>query len=127
MKLHYFHSPHGNFGDDLNGWLWPKLLPGLWDEGEDDITARRVAGGFDRLPEPDMAPTPSPEPAPPVPSEPVIEFPLAASASTPASQRPVPRAPARRSSALWTNARPFAVDTRPPRPANEDRPRHINE
>ncbi len=89
--------------------------------------ALAAAGGFDRLPEPALAPTQAPEPAPPVPSEPVIEFPLAASASTPASQRPVPRAPARRSNALWTNARPFAVDTRPPRPANEDRPRHINE
>lgn len=38
MKLHYFRSRHGNFGDDLNGWLWPELLPGVWDDGEDGIT-----------------------------------------------------------------------------------------
>lgn len=38
MKLHYFRSPHGNFGDDLNAWLWPQLLPGLWDDGSDGIT-----------------------------------------------------------------------------------------
>lgn len=38
MKLHYFRSPHGNFGDDLNAWLWPELLPGVWDDGSDGIT-----------------------------------------------------------------------------------------
>ncbi len=38
MKLHYFRSSHGNFGDDLNGWIWPELLPGVWDEGQDGIT-----------------------------------------------------------------------------------------
>ena len=38
MKLHYFRSSHGNFGDDLNSWIWPELLPGVWDEGEDGIT-----------------------------------------------------------------------------------------
>lgn len=26
MKLCYFHSINGNFGDDLNPWLWPKLF-----------------------------------------------------------------------------------------------------
>jgi hypothetical protein len=26
MKLYYFQSSDGNFGDDLNAWLWPKLL-----------------------------------------------------------------------------------------------------
>jgi len=27
MHLIYYKSPIGNFGDDLNEWLWPKLLP----------------------------------------------------------------------------------------------------
>ena len=27
MKLYYYRDRNGNFGDDLNPWLWPKLLP----------------------------------------------------------------------------------------------------
>ena len=29
MKLCYYHDNEGNFGDDLNAWLWPRLLPGI--------------------------------------------------------------------------------------------------
>lgn len=29
MKPYYWASHHGNFGDDLNLWLWDELLPGL--------------------------------------------------------------------------------------------------
>jgi succinoglycan biosynthesis protein ExoV len=29
MKPYYWESHHGNFGDDLNLWLWDALLPGL--------------------------------------------------------------------------------------------------
>jgi len=49
MKLHYFRSPHGNFGDDLNAWLWPELLPGLWDDGRDGITFVGVGTILNRL------------------------------------------------------------------------------
>ncbi len=33
MKLYHYHFGQGveNFGDDLNRWLWPKMLPGLLD------------------------------------------------------------------------------------------------
>jgi succinoglycan biosynthesis protein ExoV len=31
MKLYYWQGPKGNFGDDLNPWLWDKLLPGCFD------------------------------------------------------------------------------------------------
>lgn len=40
MKLEYFEAPGGNFGDDLNAWLWPQIFPGL-ERGEDD---RRLIG-----------------------------------------------------------------------------------
>ncbi|MEK8053347.1 polysaccharide pyruvyl transferase family protein [Ideonella sp. DXS22W] len=29
MKLFYFKDPAGNFGDDLNPWMWPQLVPEL--------------------------------------------------------------------------------------------------
>ncbi len=34
MKLHYWKAAGGNFGDDLNPWLWPQLLPNFFDEDE---------------------------------------------------------------------------------------------
>ena len=32
MKLYYYKAPLGNFGDDLNPWLWPRLLPDIFDD-----------------------------------------------------------------------------------------------
>lgn len=29
MKIFYYKSRNGNFGDDLNNWLWPQLIPNL--------------------------------------------------------------------------------------------------
>ncbi len=31
-RLHYYRDEFGNFGDDLNPWLWPRLLPELLNE-----------------------------------------------------------------------------------------------
>ena len=31
MQPFYWQSQHGNFGDDLNLWLWDNLLPGFRD------------------------------------------------------------------------------------------------
>lgn len=37
MKLYYYQDPHGNFGDDLNPWLWSRLLPNLLDGDESTL------------------------------------------------------------------------------------------
>ncbi|HCU65320.1 MAG TPA: succinoglycan biosynthesis protein exov [Rheinheimera sp.] len=37
MKLYYFKDPHGNFGDDLNPWLFGQLFPELLDDNEQDL------------------------------------------------------------------------------------------
>lgn len=38
MKLYYAHVPGGNFGDDLNPYLWPKLFPKPIEEYYDNET-----------------------------------------------------------------------------------------
>ncbi|MGO4566723.1 polysaccharide pyruvyl transferase family protein [Rhizobium sp. 2YAF20] len=37
MKPFYWESDHGNFGDDLNLWLWDFLLPGLREVHEETL------------------------------------------------------------------------------------------
>ncbi|WP_221074911.1 polysaccharide pyruvyl transferase family protein [Agarivorans aestuarii] len=37
MKLYYYQDEVGNFGDDLNPWLWPQLIPGFIDEESSEL------------------------------------------------------------------------------------------
>jgi succinoglycan biosynthesis protein ExoV len=37
MKIHLLEAVHGNFGDELNRWLWQAVLPGMWDEDGDTL------------------------------------------------------------------------------------------
>lgn len=37
MQLHYHVTTNGNFGDDLNAWIWDELLPG-WEKWDAEST-----------------------------------------------------------------------------------------
>lgn len=37
MKLYYFRSKTGNFGDDLNPWFWHRIFPGVFDDSADAL------------------------------------------------------------------------------------------
>lgn len=37
MKLFYFPASIGNFGDDLNAWLWPRLFPDAFSDDEEAL------------------------------------------------------------------------------------------
>lgn len=35
MKLTYHNNKYGNFGDELNSWIWEEYFPGLFDDNPD--------------------------------------------------------------------------------------------
>lgn len=37
MKLFYYKDPIGNFGDDLNPWIWYSLVPELFNEDDSEV------------------------------------------------------------------------------------------
>jgi Polysaccharide pyruvyl transferase len=37
MKMYYYKSSERNFGDELNVWLWPRLLPNFFDEDDQTL------------------------------------------------------------------------------------------
>lgn len=37
MKMYYYKGAPPNFGDELNNWMWPRLLPDFFDDNEKQI------------------------------------------------------------------------------------------
>jgi len=37
MQIFYYQAEEGNFGDDLNTWLWPNLIPDCWQKEDDTL------------------------------------------------------------------------------------------
>jgi succinoglycan biosynthesis protein ExoV len=47
MRVYAYHDSAGNFGDDLNGWLWPRLIPELLGR-QDDLLLVGIGTLLDR-------------------------------------------------------------------------------
>jgi len=37
MQMYYYKGPSPNFGDELNAWMWPRLLPDFFDGRANEI------------------------------------------------------------------------------------------
>ncbi len=37
MKIMYFRGKHPNFGDELNTWMWQKILPDFFDDNDKEL------------------------------------------------------------------------------------------
>jgi succinoglycan biosynthesis protein ExoV len=48
MKLHLASQVQGNFGDDLNRWLWPSLIADVLDKADDEVLFVGIGTVLDR-------------------------------------------------------------------------------
>jgi len=53
MKLHYFKADINNFGDDLNPWIWERVLPNFFDEDQSTLLVGIGTILHDKLPKAD--------------------------------------------------------------------------
>ena len=50
MKMYFYRGRRPNFGDELNDWLWPPLLPGFFDDDERELFIGIGSTLYDFLP-----------------------------------------------------------------------------
>lgn len=48
MKVHFAAHVHGNFGDELNRWLWAELLDEVWSKADDEVLFVGIGTVLDR-------------------------------------------------------------------------------
>lgn len=48
MKIHQIENVDGNFGDQLNGWMWRELYPHLFDDSDDGVDFIGIGTILDR-------------------------------------------------------------------------------
>jgi succinoglycan biosynthesis protein ExoV len=48
MKIHHLKQVGGNFGDELNGWLWSELLGDACSDAADDVLFVGIGTILDR-------------------------------------------------------------------------------